>query len=166
MMYSEIWCFHPIWKIFVKIGSFPQGSGWKCRKYLEKKTPPRMKYLLVDVFRCLPVLKDPEKFRLKKKMQIGSSRKSSFCGSPSTLVVSFISSRWIPNFPERWEVRRAWQLSRIFLGQIWSTGRYWSQQPTVGTVGYLLGWDCPPSQDAIVAFSQTWGWDPEPKNGS
>ena len=33
------WWFQPIWKIWVKIGIFPKGSGWNFKKYL--KPPPR-----------------------------------------------------------------------------------------------------------------------------
>ena len=35
------WWFQPIWKILVKMGSFPQGSGWKFQNLQQTKPPPR-----------------------------------------------------------------------------------------------------------------------------
>ena len=44
---SGWWLNQPIWKICAsQIGSFPQGSGWKYKKYL--KTPPRKKHSFIS----------------------------------------------------------------------------------------------------------------------
>ena len=116
-----------------------------------------MKYLLVDVFRC----QGPQRSRkvpLKKKKADRIFNKKQ-PGIPFNRGGSFISSCWIRNFPERWD-----ESSSLFPGFLGKFDQLEGtvQQPTVGTVGYLLGWDNPLPGCHRGIFAGL-GWESLPK---